>query len=275
MITKIIDGRALAAEIKTAVAEEVFLLLKRNQDRPSLGIVLVGERSDSELYVKIKEREARRVGLITHTYRLPAEATATEIKEVLEFLNQDKSVNGVLVQLPLPEHLPTDEIMAVLDPNKDVDGFLENHPKEIISPVAAAVSLMLERQNLDCAEMVLGILYNSEIFGETLKKVLKRMGFRQIILVTKEEIEKIKDCDILVSALGLPHFINSKKLKSGAVLIDVSTTRKGEKVEGDLDPRGADKHLSAYSPVPGGVGPLTVAFLFKNVLTLYYRQQKS
>jgi methylenetetrahydrofolate dehydrogenase (NADP+)/methenyltetrahydrofolate cyclohydrolase len=100
------------------------------------------------------------------------------------------------------------------------------------------------------------------------------MGFNQIILATKEEIEKIKDCDVLISALGLPHFINSKKLKSGAVVIDVGTTRKGEKVEGDLDPRGADKYLSAYSPVPGGVGPLTVAFLFKNVLALYYRQQK-
>jgi methylenetetrahydrofolate dehydrogenase (NADP+)/methenyltetrahydrofolate cyclohydrolase len=275
MITKIIDGRALAAEIKTAVAEEVFLALKKNQDRPSLGIVLVGERSDSELYVKIKEREARQVGLITHTYRLPAETTATEIKEVLEFLNQDESVNGILVQLPLPEHLPTDEIMAVIDPNKDADGFLENHPEEVMSPVAAAVSLMLERQDLNRAETVLGILHNSEIFGETLKKVLEKTGFNQIILATKEEIEKIKDCDVVISALGLPYFINSKKLKFGAVVIDVGTTRKGKKVEGDLDPRGADKYLSAYSPVPGGVGPLTVAFLFKNVLALYTRQQKS
>jgi len=275
MITQIIDGRALAAEIKTEIAEEVFQLLKEERAQPSLAIILVGNRPDSELYVKLKEREARRVGILTHTYHLPADISTAELKAVVEFLNEDSTVNSVLIQLPLPDHLPTAEIMDALDPEKDADGFLNNHPAEVISPVAAAVSLMLERQDLNLAETKLGILHNSEIFGETLKKVLQKRGFKKFTLAGKEGLEKVSDCDVVISALGRPHFIPAKKLKSGAVVIDVGTTKKDGQTVGDLDSKGADKYLGAYSPVPGGIGPLTIAFLFKNVLALYHRQQKN
>lgn len=272
MITQIIDGRALAAEIKTEIAEEVFRLLKEGRSQPSLAIILVGNRPDSELYVKLKEREARHVGILTHTYRLPADISVVELKATLEFLNQDSSVNAVLVQLPLPEHLPTDEIMATLDPEKDADGFLKNHPAEVVSPVAAAVSLMLARQNLDPDQTRLGILHNSKIFGETLKEVLEKSGFKNIALLGNQELAKIGTYDVLISALGRPHYLSVKKIKSGAVVIDVGTGEKEGVTVGDLDPQGVDKYLSAYSPVPGGVGPLTIAFLFKNVLALYHRQ---
>lgn len=270
MKTQVIDGRALAEEVKDAIAAEVFTLAQKNQKRPSLAIVLVGNRPDSLLYVNLKEREAKKVGLDTHLYHLPEESSEEEVLKVLDFLNKDDEVDAVLVQLPLPAHLSPDKIMAALNPQKDADGFLIDCPKNVISPVVSAVRLMLERSQVHASSLRAGVLYNSPIFGEELKKELLNFGFQEVVLAQKGEVNKVLNSDVVISALGEPHFFSIKDLKQGAVVIDIGISHDKSLVRGDFNPLNAQGYLSAYSPVPGGIGPLTIAFLFKNVLSIYH-----
>ncbi len=274
MKTQVIDGRALAEEVKDAIAAEVFALVQKNKKHPSLAIVLVGDRPDSRLYVSLKEREAKKIGFDTHLYQLPEESSEDDLLTILDFLNKDSDIDAVLVQLPLPEHLPTEKIMAALDPQKDADGFLPDHPKNVTSPVVAAVRLMLERSTINHNDLQAGVLYNSPIFGEELKKELLDFGCQDVVLAKKEEADKIWDKDIIVSALGAPHFFSIKNLKKGAIVIDIGINYDQARVRGDFNPEGAVNYLTAYSPVPGGIGPLTIAFLFKNVLSIYQNRQQ-
>lgn len=269
----LIDGRKLAEQVKDRIAKEVFDIIKAGGERPSLAIILVGSRPDSKLYVALKEKEAKKLGIDTHLYELVETATEGEILETIKFLNSDEAVDSILVQLPLPEHINTDKVMAVLDPKKDADGFLVNHPDNVISPVIAAVKMMLDDTKIKAAELSAGALYNSDVFGESLKEMLMAYGFKTVTGITARDAESVKKItetvDVLITAIGVPLFIKDNMIKDRAVVIDIGTTKVGDKIFGDVDADSVKDKISFLSPVPGGIGPMTIAFLFQNVLNIY------
>lgn len=268
-----IDGRALAEKVKDKIAKEVFKIIKKGELHPSLAIILVGNRPDSRLYVSLKEREAKKLGIDTHRYELEEDVSEKEIIDTVNFLNKDDLVDAILIQLPLPEKFNTEKIMATLIPSKDADGFLDNHPDYVTSPVLAAVKLMLEDTKIDVANLSAGALYNSDIFGGALKSLLKEYGFKKVLGITSHDASEVKkvasSVDVLVSAIGVPLFIKDNMIKESAVIIDIGTTKVGSKIYGDVDFDSVKDKVSYISPVPGGVGPLTIAFLFRNVLEIY------
>lgn len=270
---KIIDGRALAEKVKDKITLEVFEAVKNGEAHPSLAIILVGTRPDSQLYVKLKEREAKKLGIDTYLYELEENTSEEEIIETIKFLNNDEAIDSVLVQLPLPDKINTDKVMAALNPKKDADGFLDNHPENVNSPVLAAVKMMLDDTKIEAKNLTAGALYNSEVFGEALKKILVEYGFKNVTGITARdasEVSKISETvDVLVTAIGAPFFIKGDMIKKDSVIIDIGTTQVGDKVCGDVDFDNVKDKASYISPVPGGVGPLTIAFLFQNVLNIY------
>ena len=268
-----IDGRALAEKVKDKIAKEVFELLQQGGLRPSLAIILVGQRPDSQLYVSLKEKEAKILGIDTNRYELEENVSEEELLATIKFLNDDITVDAILIQLPLPEHINTDKIMATLNPKKDADGFLDNHPDYVMSPVLAAVKMMLEDTKIEAGNLSAGALYNSQVFGKALKELLKNYGFNKVVGITGRDASEVKklssSVDVLITAIGVPLFIKDNMIKDNAAIIDIGTTRVGNKVCGDVDFDSVKDKVSYISPVPGGVGPMTIAFLFKNVLEIY------
>jgi methylenetetrahydrofolate dehydrogenase (NADP+)/methenyltetrahydrofolate cyclohydrolase len=270
---KLIDGRKLAEKVKDKIALEVFKAVQNGEAHPSLAIILVGSRPDSQLYVRLKEREAKKLGIDTYLYELEETTSEAEIIETIKFLNNDDAIDSVLVQLPLPENINTEKVMAALDPKKDADGFLDNHPDNVLSPVLASVKMMLDDTKIDPKNLSAGALYNSDVFGDALKKLLTDYGFKEVKGITARdasEVAKISETvDVLVVAIGAPFFIKEGMIKHDAVIIDIGTTQVGDKVCGDVDFDNVKEKASYISPVPGGIGPMTIAFLFKNVLSIY------
>lgn len=259
MVQKI-DGRAIAERLKDQIAQEIY---KLKGPRPNLAIILVGEREDSKLYVSLKEREGKKVGVDTNLYKLAEDITERELLEVINFLNFDKTVDGILVQLPLPPQFDTDKIIAALDPKKDVDGFHEKHPDYVLSPVLASILACLEEIKFDYKNKTACVLHNSDIFGLSVKKILEDKGLK---VVLKEDPEQ---ADLLVTALGKPHFVKKEMIKDQAVIIDIGITKVDGKVLGDVDYDDVKEKALYITPVPGGIGPMTIAFLFKNVLEIF------
>ncbi|MGI6373871.1 MAG: bifunctional 5,10-methylenetetrahydrofolate dehydrogenase/5,10-methenyltetrahydrofolate cyclohydrolase [Patescibacteria group bacterium] len=264
MVEKI-AGKKIAERVKDEIALNIY---KLKGDRPSLAVILVGDREDSQLYVGIKEREAVKVGIDTHLYRLAQTTTEAELIEIIEFLNQDDKVDGILIQLPLPDHLDTDKIISKLNPEKDVDGFHPHCPNYLSSPVVQAVKASLAEINLDCFNKTACLFCNSEAFGRTMKTSLIKQG---LTIVPEDQSEK---ADILISALGVPESVTGKVIKAGAVLIDIGTTKVEGVVKGDINFESVKDKAAYLTPVPGGIGPMTIAFLFKNVWEIFKRKNK-
>lgn len=280
----IIDGKSIADKVKDEVVVETIKLAQAGSVRPNLAIILVGEREDSRLYVDLKQKEAFKVGVDTHLYKFSENALEEEILETIKFLNTDQEIDAILIQLPLPGHLDTEKILATLDPKKDADGFLVDKPDYVLSPVIAAIFRILSEIAFMPIEKKACILYNSEIFGQTVKESLKKIGL-EIKLVslkdfeTKSEAEKKKifekaqaaclSADLIISALGLPEFIDESFVSDHAVIIDVGISKVGGKTKGDANADSLAVKDVWLTPVPGGVGPITIAMLFKNVLAIY------
>lgn len=276
-MNKIIDGKALAEKIKDEVVGEI---IKLNGDRPNLAIVLVGKRQDSELYVKLKEREAKRVGIDTHLYKCDEDISERELLEVIDCLNNDQTIDAILVQLPLPENFDTDTIIMAINPGKDVDGF---HPENlqklfvscnhagVIPPVIRVVLDMLEEIKCEIKDKKICLVVNSEIFGKSLVKVLEcREG--EVEITNSKDINfqaKTRAADILITAVGVPCLITKEMVKPGAVVIDIGITKQKNKVVGDVDFDQVKEVAEFITPVPGGVGPMTIAEAFKNILKIY------
>ncbi len=261
-MVKNIDGRAIAERIKDDVAKEIF---EFNGPRPSLAIILVGEREDSKLYVSLKEKEGKKVGVDTHLYKLDADTSEQEILDTINFLNIDPLVDGILIQLPLPAKFNTEKIVKAINPEKDVDGFHPEHPEFITSPVVAAVSACLEEIDFDGNGKTACVFYNSDVFGEEVKNTLEDKGLEIL------SPDRSDEADVLVSALGLPHSIKKEVIKDGAIVIDIGTTKVDGKVLGDVDYEDVKDKAEYITPVPGGIGPMTIAFLFQNVLEIFKR----
>jgi len=259
-MVKKIDGRAIAEKFKDEIAQQIY---KLDGPRPNLAIILVGEREDSKLYVSLKQKEGVKIGIDTHLYELTADTSEEKLLEVINFLNKDDLIDGILVQLPLPPQFNTDKIIAALDPGKDADGFHEQHPYYVMSPVLASILACLEEIKFDFENKTACVLHNSDIFGLSVKKILEEKGMKVIL---KEEPEQ---ADLIVSALGKPHYIKKEMIKDKAVLIDIGITKVETKVLGDIDYEDVKDKASYITPVPGGIGPMTIAFLFKNVLEIF------
>lgn len=280
----IIDGKSIADKVKDEIVVETIKLAQAGSVRPNLAIILVGEREDSKLYVDLKQKEAFKVGIDTHLYKFSENVLEEEILETIKFLNTDQEIDAILIQLPLPEHLDTEKILATLDPEKDADGFLVDKPDYVLSPVIGAIFRILSEIAFIPTGKKACILYNSEVFGQTVKESLKKIGL-EIKLVslkdfeTKIEAEKKKlfekaqaaclSADLIISALGLPEFIDESFVSNNAVVIDVGISKVNGKTKGDADADSLAVKDVWLTPVPGGVGPITIAMLFKNVLAIY------
>lgn len=286
---QIINGRILAEKIKDGIIKEIAGDKKGleliNCARPNLAIVLVGHNKESELYVSLKEREAKKVGIDTHLYRCEDTATEEELLEMIKFLNNDETIDAILVQLPLPELIDTDKIIEAIKPEKDVDGFHPDNLKIIsdtgssvrmMPPVFEAVLEMLESIKYDMNDERVCVLANSDIFGKSLAKVLEQKGAKVEVVKgeDKNAKEKILEADLLITALGKPKFINGDMIKKGVIIIDIGTSNVDGKIYGDVDFDDVDDMAAFITPVPGGVGPMTIALALKNTLELYKRRCK-
>lgn len=281
-MAKIIDGKELAEKIKDKITLEIHEL---NGPRPNLAIILVGERPDSKMYVSLKEREAKKVGIDTHLYKCLESISEQELLDIIKCLNDDELIDAILVQLPLPTEIDTDTIMLALDPAKDVDGFqpdnLERllkscHAPDLMPPVFAVALEMLKSIELEIKNKRICVISNSDIFGKSLAHVLNCRGAKAMAAKADDEnlIKQTRQADVLITAVGKPKFIKQDMIKSDAVLIDVGISRQGGKVVGDVDFKNVKNKAGYISPVPGGVGPMTIALALKNTLELYKKRQR-
>lgn len=280
---KIIDGKQISEIIKDELAEKISKQCKKNNNnRPNLAIILVGNNEDSKLYVNLKEKEAKKIGIDTHIYKLNKEIKEQELIELIEFLNNDNIINAILIQLPLPAHIDTNKIIKTIKPEKDADGFhpenlanyLDTKNNSLMPPVYAVVAKILEDIKCDLKNKNATIIANSDTFGKNLGNVLKCLGANIIITDLGDDYiyDKTIKADILISAVGKPHFIKEQHIKKDAIIIDIGITKINNKIMGDIDSKSVQNKASHLTPVPGGVGPITIAMLFKNTLRLFNEQ---
>lgn len=279
----LINGKKIAEKIKDEVVAEILAANKGNihaDNRPHLAIVLAGTRPDSELYVSLKEKEAKKVGVDTTLYRLPENASEAELEEVIKFLNNDENIDAILLQLPLPDQMNADKIIALIDPLKDVDGFHPDNLKKIscvageefVPPLGQVVLEILEDVKIDPKNLKATIIANSAIFGETLGRILEQRGAQNIIISSEDKdlAEKISDADIVITAAGIPGLIKGENIKDGACIIDIGITKMPDgKVKGDADAESLKDKEGYLTPVPGGVGPITIATALANAVRIW------
>jgi methylenetetrahydrofolate dehydrogenase (NADP+)/methenyltetrahydrofolate cyclohydrolase len=274
-MAKIIDGKAIAAKIRGELTEEVRKLEAKGI-KPGLAVVLVGEDPASKVYVSMKEKACQDVGIFSDEYKLHAETTEADLLTLIDRLNNDPRIHGILVQLPLPKHINTEKVLEAISPAKDVDGF---HPynvgrlvvgKPLFQPCTPyGVMVMLKESGVDLAGKEVVVVGRSNIVG----KPVAFMCLQQHATVTichshtRDLAAKVGMADVLIAAVGQPEMIKGKWIKEGAVVIDVGVNRVGEKkLVGDVEFAAASERASAITPVPGGVGPMTITMLLYNTV---------
>ena len=286
-MAKILDGAALALEIRGEVAVGVKEMIQNHRVTPGLAAVLVGEDPASAIYVRNKRRSCDEVGMFSETFVLPADTDQAEVLALVERLNADVRFHGILVQLPLPAQVDTQKIIESVDPDKDVDGIhpcnvgklVQGRP-DFIPGTPAGIQQILLRNGYDPAGQNVVVCGRSEIVGKPLAILLmqRQEGANATVTIchtrTKELAEHTRRADILVAATGQPNMITADMVKDGAVVIDVginrvddASRRSGYRLVGDVDFEPVSKKAEAITPVPGGVGPMTIAMLLVNTLT--------
>lgn len=274
-MAKIIDGKAISAEIKEELKEKVAEYKKQGVEI-TLAVVKVGNDPASAVYVRNKEKACEYVGITSRTLALPEETTEEELLKVVNDLNEDKAVNGILVQLPLPKHIDESKVLLAIDSNKDVDGF---HPvnvgkmvigEETFLPCTpAGIIEMLKRTDVEISGKECVVIGRSNIVGKPMSMLMLKENATVTIAHsrTKDLKEVTKRADILVAAIGKAKFFTADYVKEGAVIIDVGMDRdENGKLCGDVDFDSVSQVASAITPVPGGVGPMTVTMLLVNCL---------
>jgi methylenetetrahydrofolate dehydrogenase (NADP+) / methenyltetrahydrofolate cyclohydrolase len=280
----IIDGKAIAAKIRGEIAAEVAKLAARGVT-PGLAVVLVGEDAASKVYVSMKEKACQDVGIFSDEYKLPAETSETDLLLLIDRLNSDPKIHGILVQLPLPKQIDTEKVLEAISPEKDADGF---HPynvgrlvigKPLFQPCTPyGVMVMLKEAGVELAGKEVVVIGRSNIVG----KPVAFMCLQQNATVTlchsktRDLAAKVGMADVVIAAVGQPEMIKGDWIKEGAVVIDVGVNRVGEKkLVGDVEYIKASERASAITPVPGGVGPMTITMLLHNTLESAKRSVKS
>lgn len=277
-LARVIDGKAISAQVLDEVREEV-LVLAGQQIYPALAVLLVGEDPASEVYVRNKLLRAKDVGIRSLEYRLPETASQAQVLELIAQLNADATVNGILVQLPLPVHIDEGAVIHAIDPIKDVDGFHRENVGglvqgiEVLTPCTPSGCMRLLHETCgDLSGMHAVVIGRSNIVGKPMATLLLQANC-SVSVVHSRSVDAPALCrlaDIVVAAVGRPQLIDASWLKPGAVVIDVGINRitdeRGNHLVGDVDYASARTVASAITPVPGGVGPMTIAYLLKNTL---------
>ncbi len=279
MPAKILDGKQLAQQLRSELTEEVIEFIQNNGAVPCLAAVLVGDNAASEVYVRNKQRACEAVGIESQLHRLGSDASTEDLLKLIAKLNKDAEVHGILVQLPLPPQMDKSRVLSAVNPNKDVDAF---HPENVgrlvqgrprfLPCTPQGVQQLLVRNKIETAGKRVVILGRSEIVGRPLSIMLSQHGVGGEATVTvchsrtRDLAAVCKQADILIAAIGRAKFVTAEFVKPGAVVIDVGINRAEGGVVGDVDFEAVKAVAGAITPVPGGVGPLTIAMLLRNTL---------
>ena len=285
-MAKILSGKELAQTMREEMKRELIELKEKENLVPGLAVILVGDDPASISYVKGKEKACNNVGILSREYKFPADYKETELLNLIKDLNQDPEIHGILVQLPLPDHINEEKVLYAIDPKKDVDGF---HPVNIgrmmigapcfLPCTPAGIQQLLLRNGIEIDGRHVVIVGRSNIVGKPLAMLLiqKKTGANATVTIchtrTKNMAEITRQADILVVAAGRPHTINGDMVREGVVVIDVGvnrvedkTKKKGYRLIGDVEFEEVSQKASAISPVPGGVGPMTITMLLHNTI---------
>ncbi len=284
MSAKVISGNEVSQQLKDEMKEEV-VQLKAQGLEPCLAVILVGDDPASKVYVLNKKKACEYIGIRSLETKLPADATTEQLLQVIDGYNKDKSVHGILCQLPLPKHIPETKILRSILPEKDVDCF---HPFNVglisigevrfLPCTPAGVIELIKRGGFQTAGQDVIILGRSNIVGRPLSNMLDQRDMNATVTMCHTKTKNLKqrclEADIIIAAIGVPEFLKGDMVKEGAVVIDVGINRvdapgteKGWKLVGDVEYAAVKEKAAAVTPVPGGVGPMTIAMLMKNTLT--------
>ncbi|HCQ12116.1 bifunctional 5,10-methylenetetrahydrofolate dehydrogenase/5,10-methenyltetrahydrofolate cyclohydrolase [Flavobacterium sp.] len=289
---QILDGKKVSEDIKNEIAAEVQKMKDNGEKVPHLAAIIVGNDGASLTYVGSKVKACERVGFESTLVKMPSTTSETELLKKIKELNQDDNIDGFIVQLPLPKQIDTQNIIMSIDPSKDVDGF---HPENFgkmaldmttfIPATPFGILELLERYNVTTEGKHTVVIGRSHIVGRPMSILMGRKGFpgNSTVTLTHSHTKNINQitsqADIIITALGVPNYLKAEMIKDDAVIIDVGITRvidetseKGYRITGDVDFEMVSKKASFITPVPGGVGPMTIAMLLKN--TLLAREQK-
>ena len=276
-MAKIIDGKAISKQIREEIAAETLEFAAKSGFKPGLAVVIVGEDPASQVYVRNKRKACDEVGFYSESYELPAETTQEELEALVDKLNNDDNIHGILVQLPLPKHLDETRVLLRINPEKDVDAF---HPYNVgkimigdysfLPCTPAGVMALIERSEIDVCGKKCVVIGRSNIVGKPMAMLLLHSHGTVTICHsrTKDLAAICKEADILVAAIGKADFVGADMIKEGAVVIDVGMNRKADgKLTGDVNFAEVEPLASYITPVPGGVGPMTITMLMQNTLT--------
>ncbi|ACS98022.1 methenyltetrahydrofolate cyclohydrolase [Aggregatibacter aphrophilus NJ8700] len=282
MTAQIISGTQLSNQIKSNVAQQISHYVERGKRAPGLAVILVGADPASQVYVASKRKSCTEIGITSKSYDLPETTTEQALLELIEELNQDNTVDGILVQLPLPKHIDSTKVIEKISPEKDVDGF---HPYNVgrlcqrIPTLRACtpygVMKLLETTGISFYGKHAVIVGASNIVGRPMALELLLAGCTVTVThrFTEDLASHIRQADILVVAVGKPKFIKGEWIKEGAVVVDVGINRIDGKLVGDVEFEIAAERVAYITPVPGGVGPMTVAMLMQNTLFAYEKHE--
>lgn len=289
---ELLDGKKTAALVQEAIAKEVQELVAKGNRPPHLVAILVGDNGASMTYVNNKVTACERVGFTSSVVKLPEEVTQEELLKEIEKLNEDKNIDGFIVQLPLPKHINEQEVLLAVNPDKDADGF---HPTNFgrmalgldafIPATPYGILELLTQYQIPTDGKHVVVIGRSDIVGRPISILLSQKPWNATVTLTHSRTQNLaqltQEADIIVAALGIPNFLKAEMVKEGAVIIDVGITRvadasakKGFRIVGDVDFEQVKEKASYITPVPGGVGPMTIAMLMKNTLNAYKRTHK-
>ena len=289
-----LDGKAVSAHFKEQIAQEVADFVSQGKRAPHLAAILVGEDGGSKTYIEAKDRACQEVGFNSTILRFPATITQEELLLEVEKINNDSQIDGLIVQLPLPKHIDENVITQTIIPEKDVDGFHDINMGKLakgdhsgyVSATPLGITMLLKYYNIDTTGKHAVVIGRSNIVGRPMSILLSESSSTGNATVTlcHSRTQNLKEicltADIIVAAIGKPYFLTGDMIKPGAIVIDVGTTRlddttreRGWKLAGDVDFKEAEKNASMITPVPGGVGPMTITGLLNNTFKAYKRSK--
>ena len=278
----IIDGKKEAANLREEIKNEILEIKKKTNKNPNLTVILIGNFTPSQIYVRNKEKNSTEVGITSNVIKYPKEVKEKEVLDKINELNNDKNISGILVQLPLPEQISKEKIINAIDPKKDVDGFnpinvgnLASGYKSIVpcTPLGCLLLIKKVEKNLSGKHAV--IIGRSNLNGKPMAQLLLKENCTVTVVHSKTNNlqEECLKADILVAAVGVPNLVKKDWVKSSAIVIDVGINKVGDKIVGDVNFEEIKDNIKAITPVPGGVGPMTIACLLKNTLECFKAHQ--
>ncbi len=274
----ILDGKKEAAALRDKIKKEISVLKEKTSKVPGLTVILVGNYPPSEIYVKNKIKNSKEVGIKSNVIRYSNDVSEEEVLKKIDELNKDENVSGILVQLPLPEQISKEKIINIINPSKDVDGFhpinvgnLASGQKAIIPCTPLGCSILIKKVEKDLTGKHAVIIGRSNLNGKPMAQLLLKENCTVTIVhsKTKNIKEECRKADILVVAAGVPNLVKKEWVKDGVIIIDVGINKLKDKIVGDVEHNDVREKAKAITPVPGGVGPMTIACLLKNTLECF------